>query len=167
MKKNSNITIIQSRDIHDYKPILEELVEDFGYVYYYAILTWCGILGNDDHNYWQVYLIKQKNKVIGICGLYSQSSSTKELWLGWFGIIPSHRNKNIGQLALEWMMDNAKSIGCKKLMSYVDEDGKPLPFYYRNGFKNIGTVKKYLKSHPKLSEDDFEDMKDYVIEREL
>ena len=161
------LSIVQSRDIHDYKPILEGLIEDFGFTYYHAILIWCKILDADEspNKYWQVYLIKWKGEVVGICGLYSQyENKTDELWLGWFGIIPSKRNEKIGQHALDWMKQNAKSIGCKKLMSYVDEGGKPLPFYYRNGFANIGTVKEYLSAHPELSIKSFENENDHIIE---
>ncbi len=161
------LSIVQSRHIHDYKPILEGLIEDFGFTYYQAILIWCKILDDDEspYKYWQVYLIKWNGEVVGICGLYSQyENKTDELWLGWFGVIPSKRNDKIGHYALIWMKENAKAIGCKKLMSSVDENGKPLPFYYRNGFSNIGTVKEYLSTHPELSIKSFKNENDHIIE---
>lgn len=161
------LSVEQSRNIHDYKIILQSLIDDFGYTYYHAILIWCKIIDDDedDNKYWQVYLIKWNGEVVGICGLYSQyKNTTDELWLGWFGIIPTKRNDRIGQHALNWMKQNAKSIGCKKLMSYVDEDGKPLPFYYRNSFKRVGTVKEYLSTHHELSIKSFENGNDHIIE---
>lgn len=161
------LSLVQSRNIHDYKPILQNLIDDFGFTYYHAILIWCKILDDDEdeNKYWQVYLIKWNDETVGICGLYSQyANTTDELWLGWFGIIPTKRNDKIGQHALNWMKENAKSIGCKKLMSYVDEHGKPLPFYYRNGFTNIGTVKEYLSTHTELSIKSFENENDHIIE---
>lgn len=161
------LSVVQSRYINDYKPILQGLIDDFGFTYYHAILIWCGIIDDDDipNKYWQVYLIKWDDETIGICGLYSQyETSTDELWLGWFGIIPQKRNLKIGEHCLNWMKQNAKLIGCKKLMSYVDEDGKPLPFYYRNDFKRVGTVNEYLSTHQELSIKSFENGNDHIIE---
>lgn len=159
--------IIQSTNVKDYQPIFEGLIDDFGYVYYYAILSWCKIIDTDevDPRYWQVYLIKHRKKIVGICGLYSlRENSIDELWLGWFGILPDYRSHGIGGKALEWMIKSSKKMGTKKLLSYVDEDGKPLEFYYRHGFKLIGNVKGYVKSNPEFSIDEFESPKDHVIE---
>ena len=61
--KNNNINIFQSKNINDYKNILEGLIEDFGFIYYHAILSWCGIIENStwkSNKYWQVYLVKIK-----------------------------------------------------------------------------------------------------------
>ncbi len=169
--KNNNINIFQSKNINDYKNILEGLIEDFGFIYYHAILSWCGIIENSlwkSNKYWQVYLIKYNDDIVGICGLYSlYENRTDELWLGWFGIIPSERNLGIGEYALNWMKDNAKLLGCKKIKSYVDKDGKPLNFYYRNGFKKICLVKEYLQLNKDLSLDEFENYDDIIIEYEL
>jgi len=164
-----NIEIFQSKNIYDYKNILEGLTKDFGFIYYHAILSWCGIIKNSDwkseKKYWQVYLIKYDDEIVGICGLYSlYEYKTDELWLGWFGIIPSERNLGIGEYALNWMKDIAKSLGCKSLKSYVDSKGKPLNFYYRNGFKRICLVKEYLNMNKDLSLSEFEEENDIIIE---
>lgn len=47
-------------------------------------------------------------------------------------------------------------------MSYVDENGKPLPFYFRNGFKLTGKVGQFVKDN-ELDMGDFEDENDFVI----
>jgi uncharacterized protein (DUF608 family) len=65
------------------------------------------------------------------------------------------------------MKENAKSLGCKKLMAYVDKNGKPLSFYYRNNFKRIGTVKDYLLKHIELSKNIFESENDHVIKLDI
>lgn len=163
------IYLTQSKNIHHYQPILEGLTEDFDYEYYHDILMWCNIITNNHRDYhWQVYLIKSGDEVIGICGLYSlYPHSVEELWLGWFGIIPSMRNQGAGQYALDWMKEKAKSIGCKKLMSYVGADGGPLGFYFRNGFRVIGTVENYLIAHPELTMDSFGDKGYHIIECNL
>lgn len=61
------------------------------------------------------------------------------------------------------MENHARKIGCNKILSYVDFDGKPLPFYYKNGYKRISSVKTYLKNNPEANMKDFEDVKDHVI----
>lgn len=166
------INIFQSKNIYDYKIILESLIEDFGFIYYHAILSWCGIITESEwknkDKYWQVYLIKYDDEIVGICGLYSlYENRTDELWLGWFGIIPSKRNLKIGEYALGWMKENAKSLGCKSLKSYVDSKGKPLNFYYRNRFKKICLVKEYLDINKELSLNEFEKEDDIIIECKL
>lgn len=164
-----NILITQSRNIYDYKPILEGLVDDFGYIYYEAILSWCGILDDTEFpDYWQVYLIKDNDVVVGICGLYGLNGvSVDELWLGWFGIVPDARNQGIGQIALDWMKQQAYSIGCKTLRTYVDVAGGPESFYLRNGFIKKCTVGEYLQQHPEYSPESFEEAHDNVFECQL
>lgn len=163
-----NIKLITSRNIHDYKSVLTELVDDFGYVFYHAILTWCGILDDGEpEKFWRVHLITSDDNVVGLCGLYSLRDNVDDLWLAWFGIIPEFRNNGIGAEALRLMKQEAYDVGCKRLMSYVDKEGKPLPFYYRNGFKLIGTVSEYVSRNTDISIDSFEDGEDFVIEHEL
>lgn len=169
MNLKGDLSIVRSRNIYDYKPILEELTDDFETDHYKDILEWCGVLSSTDNSrHWNVHLIKDKEQVIGLCGLYGlYPYSTEELWLGWFGIIPSKRNQGVGQYALDWMKRYADFLGCKKLMSYVGEDGSPLEFYYRNGFRMVGTVKEYLLMHPELTLDYFGDENYFIIECDL
>jgi|WetSurMetagenome_2_1015567.scaffolds.fasta_scaffold70965_4 RimJ/RimL family protein N-acetyltransferase len=164
MNLKGNLSIITSRNINNYEPILVGLKEDFELEFYEDILIWCGVIPNTDPSkFWQVHLIKSDDEVVGICGLYSlYPYNQEELWLGWFGVVPSKRNQGIGQYALDWMKRYADLVGCKRLMSYVGEDGQPLQFYYRNGFKVIGTVRDYLFNHPELTIDDF-GYEDYLI----
>ncbi len=172
----SNIEIIQSKNIHDYKPVLENLVKDFGFIYYHTILCWCGVIDEEPeykNKYWDLWLIKYNNQVVGICGLYSRhDNNVDELWLGWFGIVPDVRKKTfinnltLGEYVLNWMETHAKSLGCKKIMSDVDKNRKALNFYFRNGYRLVGLVGEYLEKHPELNKDDFEDMHDFVIEKE-
>ena len=164
------ITFRQSTNIHDYKPILEGLVDDFGYIYYSAILGWCNIIKGRDDKFWQIWLISHDDETIGICGLYSlHEKKTDELWLAWFGILESWRNKGVGVHALMFMENKARKVGCSKLCSYVDEDGKPLSFYKRNGFTVVGRVKDFLATNTDagISIDDFESENDWVIEKKL
>jgi len=160
--------IYQTRNIKDYKPILEGLVDDFGYVYYHAILSWCDIITiSKDNKPWEVWVIEVDNKIVGICGLFSHNMLVEELWLGWFGIVPEYRNKGLGSDVLKWMEETARNMGCKKIYSYVDRNGKPLPFYFRNGYSRICSVREYLDTHEKADKNDFEDDRDHVIVKEL
>ena len=163
------VKLIQSRDIKDYSSILEGLTNVFEYDYWHAILCWCKIIETTqkDNKFWEVWIIKHKNKTIGICGLYSlYEHSTEELWLGWFGILEEYRDKGLGKLALDDMIKKAKNLKCKTLCTYVDKDKKPVPFYERNGFKVICRVNKYVKKH-KLSMYDFSGKKDFVLKNKL
>lgn len=31
--------------------------------------------------------------------------------------------------------NNKKTVDCERILSYVDKEGKPLNFYYKQGFK--------------------------------
>jgi GNAT superfamily N-acetyltransferase len=166
----------QSKDIKDFRSLIDTLIIDFDYVFLYTILQWCGLANDPNYSkdqYWEVYLYSTKEKpddIIGICGLYSlEPHDTKELWLGWLGIIPTMRNKGYGKEVMQYLYDIAKSVGCKEIMSYVDKDGKPLTFYKREGFEVLGTVEDFLKESnmSKIDGDSFEDPNDFVIRKYL
>ena len=71
-------------DVHD------GLADDFGLPFFHTMVVWCGLTTNTVHidKHWEVYLVKQLDKAIGVCGLYSLDATNENLWLGWFGIIP-------------------------------------------------------------------------------
>jgi ribosomal protein S18 acetylase RimI-like enzyme len=84
-------------------------------------------------------------------------------------IIPKHRNYGCGKEVMQFLYEEAKKVGCKELLSYVDKEGKPLSFYKREGFEILGTVKEYLEANKmdKIDKNDFEDENDYVIKKLL
>lgn len=176
------IDFIQSRNIYDYRPLTNSLVDDFGYGFLHTMMVWCDLIDDPfaEGQYWEVWLIRRTvrneytgryfKEVIGICGLYTlEPHNRDEMWLGWFGVVPELRNQGIGVKALDFLKEKAKSEGCKKLRSYVDKEGKPLPFYKRNGFRVTGTVREFLKenSRKKIDGDNFEDMDDHIIEHDI
>ena len=163
-----NIFFKQTRDIYEYGKITPDLLPDFGNSFCHTILSWCDVIPRYKF-YWEWYMIYDGNKPIGCCGLYSLNENTDELWLGWFGLIPEYRNKNIGIKALGFLYEIAKTIDCKVIYSYVDKEGKPLNFYKRNGFEIISSVKEFLLANNMESIDGeyFEDMDDYVIKKIL
>ena len=88
--------LLQTRNIENFKPVISSAYEDFGPAFSHAIMRWCRLAEDKDDNFWEVWLIKYDEVTVGICGLYSQTKDTKELWLGWFHVIPEYRNKLIG-----------------------------------------------------------------------
>ena len=166
-----NISLVESRDIYSYKPVLEGLIDDFGFIYYHAILCWCKIIHEErrvkkeEEKSWQVWQIIYNSNVIGICGLYSLKPELNEFWRGWFGIVPKERHNFFGYDVLDELKIRARKLGAKKLMSYVDVVGKksPLNWYKFNGFNVICTVEEFLKNNNYAEESDFEKMNDVVI----
>ncbi len=173
--KMNNLIFKQSRDIKDFRPLIDTLIPDFDYVFLHTILQWCKLASDpyDVIQHWEVYLFSTKenpDEVIGICGLYSLvPHDTKELWLGWLGVVPTHRNQGYGKEVMSHLYVEAKKVGCEQLMSYVDKEGKPLSFYGREGFEVIGTVDEFLKANNmrKIDGDAFESPEDFVIRKKI
>ena len=183
------VSLTQSRNIKDFRPLIDTLIPDFDYVFLHTILQWCQLAEDpykNQNKFWEVYLIQPKVKpikgtsnkwstlehvdAIGICGLYSLiPNSTEQLWLGWFGLTPDNRNKGMGKEAMQFLYDIARQNGCKEILSYVDKEGKPLSFYKREGFEILGTVGEYLNANRMFQIDgsDFECDDDYVIRKFL
>ncbi len=160
------LVLKESKEIHDYQPILEGLINDFGYSYYASILAYCGIIDKEvEHCYWRKWLIRSGGKTVGMCGLYSMENDENELWIGWFGILPGFRGNGIGQDVLEQMIMHAKTIGCKRILSYVITE-KALNFYYKSGFKRICSVKEYIRKHPDYK-DNFDRKTDHIIQLDI
>lgn len=165
------IKFFQSRNIRQFKCLTDGLIADFGPAFKETVKMWCKRV--DDGKFWEVWIVKKDKETIGICGLYSLDFDTKELWLGWLGILPQHRNNGIGKEVLEFLYSEAKKVKCKRINSYVDQEGKPLSFYYRNDFKRIGTVKEFLKKKRLTKMDaatfaeNFEHLEDHVITKKI
>ena len=164
-----DIKFIQSRDINDYSLLMNEILPDFGNAFLHTILVWCNLLKGDKDGYWEVWIVKNGDDTIGICGLYSLVHTKKEFWLGWLALIPSKRSSNIGPIIMEHLYKTAKDNGIHTILSYVDKDGKPLNFYKREGFEIIGTVKEYLEQNSldQIDGDNFENPDDFVIRKYL
>lgn len=162
------IRLVKSRNLKHYRAILEGLVDDFGYIYYHAILSWCGFIDTKDpETYWKVWLIKRSRTTVGICGLYSlKKKDVRELWLGWFGILKQYRNNGIGVEVLQQLEETAKKAGAESVMAYVKANNKALDFYKRNGYRIVSRVGAYVDKH-KLTMDQFENRTDLVIKKNL
>jgi len=133
-----SIAFFQSRNIHDYKEVLVNLQNDFSQDHWEYILTWCKVIDNDAEDFgkfWEVWLIEAGSRKVGICGLYSlKHHDTRELWLGWFGVLKPYRRSGIGSAAIDFMETEARRVGCRRLISYIQKGPQPLTFYKSNGF---------------------------------
>jgi GNAT superfamily N-acetyltransferase len=167
------IVFKQTREIKEYRVIIDSFIPDFGHAFLHTILQWCRLAYDPfdkTNQFWELWTINYRFSIIGICGLYSLNpKSTDELWLGWLGLIPKWRNKNNGPLVMKFLYDKAKEKGCKKIMCYVDKEGRALNFYKREGFEVIGTVRDYLYKNNLTQIDGFlfESPDDYVIQKYL
>lgn len=161
------IRFFKTHNIRQFKCLTDGLYDDFGAPFKETMKLWCKRV--DDGKFWQVWIIKNDKETIGVCGLYSMDYETKTLWLGWLGLLKKHRNKGFGKDVMSLLYEEAKNLGALRLNSYVDEEGKPLSFYYREGFERIGSVKEYMKKKKLKKEEaeNFEDLKDHVITKKL
>ncbi len=162
------IKLQKSKNINHFGVLFEPLFKNFGYPFWHTMLIWCNVIKSaPDARYWQVWVIKDRDRIIGVCGLYSLNKKTDELWLGWFGIIPEFRNMSIGSVVLGLMIEHARKVGCKTLYSYVGEKNhKAYRFYKRENFRRVSTVQQYIDIH-KTPKNEFESMKDRVVKRDL
>ena len=167
-----------SRNIKHFVPVLEDLKDALGLPFVWAIMSWCQIAPDADNRYWNVSLVwdKKDDTLVGGCGLYSLAEAREpqldELWLGWLGVISEHRCKGYGSAILAQLEASAKSVGCKKLLAYIDnesvmKDPRVIEFYFKNGYYSIGSVKSYLNNHPEVKREDFINENDFVIEKDL
>ena len=93
--------------------------------------------------YWLVY---DKNKLIGISGLYSILEYPEDAWLGWYGVIEKERNKGYGIKILEDFERISKQKGYKNIRLYTEEENKNAISVY----KKFGMVcEKYKNKNEK------------------
>ena len=169
-----NLTFEKTKNIYDYSPIMPALVQDFWTNFYVTLLKRCSIIPDGKlsykYSFREIRLVKYQGKTIGICGLYNlkHALDSKELFLERLGLLPEYRNKHTGVKLLEFLYGEARKAGCERMLSFVSQPGKPLPFYLRNWFQVVSHVKEYCQNHPQISiEDDFAEDDDYVIAKEL
>ncbi len=87
--------------------------------------------------YW---LVKEDNKIMGICGLYSYHLYKDDAWLGWFGVVEEERRKGYGSQILNRMMSMSQELGFKNFRLYTDdiENKKAIKLYEKMGmFREI------------------------------
>ena len=92
---------------------------------------------NKNEEYEKYYLVYDKEKIVGITGTYSNEplEETNSLWLGWYGVLPTERNKGYGTKILKDTIDMAKKLIPKYPIKYfrlytdIKENKEALPLY--------------------------------------
>lgn len=65
----------------------------------------------------------ESDKILGVTGFYRRYKDPEDLiWLGWYCIEPSQRNKGFGKEILNWTINNAKENGYKRMRLYTSTD---------------------------------------------
>ena len=84
----------------------------------------------------QFFLIFDKERCVGITGIYSYKNDSDNAWLGFFGIKEEYRDKGYGRKSLKLTEEYAKSAGFKYMRLFTDklDNEKAIAFYEANGY---------------------------------
>ncbi len=97
----------------------------------------------------QFFLVFDKEKCVGITGIYSYKNDYDNAWLGFFGIKEEYRDKGYGKKSLKLTEEYAKSLGYKYMRLFTDklDNEKAISFYEANGytFEDYNCDKEELK----------------------
>lgn len=93
------------------------------------------------------FLAFDKNKIVGICGIYSWKQHPKDIcWLGWYAVLPEYRNKRIGSKLLKYTLNYAKKKGyrifCIETTNHRNQS-EARDLYKRFGFKKVGQIPNF------------------------
>ena len=98
----------------------------------------------------QFFLIFDKERCVGITGIYSYKNDSDNAWLGFFGIKEEYRDKGYGRKSLKLTEEYAKSAGFKYMRLFTDklDNEKAIAFYEANGysFEDYDCDKEELKN---------------------
>jgi RimJ/RimL family protein N-acetyltransferase len=138
------VELVTTKEIELFLPIMKELADDFGDRFLLAMLHWCGLGSRPAPlEFWQVFLIRTREEIVGVSGLYRRPESPTHLsWLGWFAVRPKFRRKGFGSAAIHRLVDRARTIGCKELWVYTGAPDKAARhFYTKLGFEVLGSAR--------------------------
>lgn len=82
-----------------------------------AYLCYLQHIQNNDPPY---YLIKDRDEIIGISGIYVEPFEPNTAWLGWYGVRKKYRKKGYGTKILMQTIQIAKQRGFKFFRLYTD-----------------------------------------------
>lgn len=138
------VELVNTKEIELFLAVMKEVADDFGDRFLLAMLHWCGIGSRPAPlEFWQVFLIRTGDTIVGVSGLYRQPESPAHLcWLGWFAVRPKFRRKGFGSAAIHATADCARTMGCKELWVYTGaSDAAARHFYTRLDFKLLGSAR--------------------------
>jgi len=90
------------------------------------------------------YLARDTEKIVGITGHDPAEDGQPEMWLGWFGVLPTERRKGYGSKILLATCEIIGGFGISSLYIYSgdrEEERAAHRLYLRNGFEQIGRGK--------------------------
>lgn len=135
MFENITITSMNSQDLESIKDILNYDFDDF---WNYSILK--DELNNKNSKY---LVAKLNNKIIGFAGI---KIIIDEADIMNIVVKKKSRNKGIGSLLLEKLIDLSKSLNLTSISLEVNEKNiSAISLYKKFNFKEIGIRKKYYK----------------------
>lgn len=120
-----------------------------------ANLPWAKKIGIEKLQYWVAVNTEAEGiqDVQGIVGLYTNIDTPKHVWLGWYGVNPEARGRNIGSTLLNFAIATAKLQGYEELHLYTTTDNvyiKARNMYQKRGFNMYKKEKNgtlYYKHH--------------------
>ena len=139
-----SVELVDTKQIELFVPILKEI--DFGDRFLLSMLHWCGIgQRSTPLDFWQVFLIRSAERIVGVSGLYRQPGTLKHIcWLGWFALRPMFRRQGFGSAGIHAIADHARSTGCKELWVYTGSSDEIARRFYTNlGFDILGAARDH------------------------
>jgi RimJ/RimL family protein N-acetyltransferase len=133
------VELVETKDLRMFIPVLQEV--DFGDQFLLSMLHWCGFSRRSTSlDYWKVFLLRFRDDVVGVSGLYRQSGMDQSIcWVGWFAIRPGFRGQGLGKSAMYALIDFAQSIHVRELWVYTGAaDNIAVNFYKSLGFELLG-----------------------------
>ena len=99
----------------------------------------------------QFFLVYNKNKCIGVTGIYSYKEDHDNAWIGFFGIKEEYRCKGYGSKVLKLTEKYAKSTGFKYVRLFTDkvDNDIAINFYKNNGY----TFEDYYNESEELKDE--------------
>jgi GNAT superfamily N-acetyltransferase len=101
----------------------------------------CPHLKDDD-----VFVLVEKDKIIGVTGYSVDRYEAKNYWLGWFYIHKDYQGNGYGKGLLKYVVCVLKRKGVKRLFIDTSSNAfyrRALSLYLNNGFKKEAVIKDY------------------------
>ena len=89
-------------------------------------------------------------KAVGIWGHYLVDNNRDELWLGWYGVIPTERREGYGTKIFRLFEKYAKDNNFKIIRLYTDEIDNAIACKL---YEKMGMVKEYYNNKDDITED--------------
>jgi GNAT superfamily N-acetyltransferase len=141
---DQKVELLETRDLRMFIPVMREI--DFGDRFLLSMLHWCGFARRSTPlDYWKVFLLRVRDEVVGVSGLYRQPGMPQTVcWVGWFAIRPGIRRQGFGKSAMYALIDFARNIALKELWVYTgSSDDTAVSFYKSLGFELLGSAAEW------------------------